>query len=54
VRETRVAERPDGCTLPGAELTLAGDVGAPRERFIGWIYTAPDGSKHHVVNCGVA
>ncbi len=55
-RGTRIDERPDHCTftLPGAGLTLAGEVGAPRERFVGWVYADPDGSKHNTVNCSIS
>src|SRR3954447_16611175 len=55
-RKTTIDEHPDHCTftLPGAELTLAGEVRAPRERFVGWVYADPDGSQHNVVNCSVA
>jgi hypothetical protein len=55
-RATRIDERPDGATftLPGAEMTIKGEVGAPRERFVGWIYADPDGSEHNTVNCSIA
>jgi hypothetical protein len=55
-RATQVDERPDGVryTLPGADLTIEGTAGAPRERFVGWVYADPDGSEHHTVNCSIA
>jgi hypothetical protein len=55
-RATRIDERPDGAmfTLPGAEMTIKGEVGAPRERFVGWVYADPDGSEHNTVNCSIA
>jgi hypothetical protein len=55
-RATRVDEHPDHATftLPGAGLTISGEVRAPRERFVGWIYADPDGSEHNTVNCSIA
>jgi hypothetical protein len=55
-RATRIDERPDGATfrLPGAEMTIEGEVGAPRDRFVGWVYADPDGSEHNTVNCSIA
>jgi hypothetical protein len=55
-RATRIDERPDGATftLPGADMTIEGEVGAPRERFVGWVYADPDGSEHNTVNCSIA
>ena len=56
VRSTSVAERPDGArmTLPGGELTVDVEVGAPREQFVGWVYADPDGPEHNTVNCSIA
>jgi hypothetical protein len=55
-RATRIGERPDHCTftLPGSDVTLVGEAGAARERFVGWVYADPDGSEHHTVNCSIA
>jgi len=55
-RATKVAERHDGAslTLPSTEGPLTVEVGAPRERFVGWRYAHPDGSEHHVANCSIA
>jgi hypothetical protein len=55
-RATRIDERPDGATfeLPGAEMKIEGEVSAPREHFVGWVYADPDGSEHNTVNCSIA
>jgi hypothetical protein len=56
-RATKIDEHPDHCafTLPGVGgLTLTGEVHAPRERFVGWVYADPDGSEHNTVNCSIA
>jgi hypothetical protein len=55
-RRTEVDERPDGATftLPGKEITVQGQVGAPRKDFVGWVYADPDGSEHNTVNCSVS
>ena len=55
-RATKIDEQPDRCafTLPGKDLTLRGEVNAPRQRFVGWVYADPDGSEHNTVNCSIA
>jgi hypothetical protein len=55
-RATRIDEHPDhvSFTLPGSDLTIEGELGAPRERFVGWVYADPDGSEHNTVNCSIA
>jgi hypothetical protein len=55
-RGTKIDETPERCvfTLPGKDMTIRGEVRAPRERFVGWVYADPDGSEHNTVNCSVA
>lgn len=56
VRSTTVREAPDRCafTLTGPDVTVHGDVAAPRKDFVGWVYADPDGSEHNTVNCSIA
>jgi hypothetical protein len=55
-RRTEIDERPDGCrfSIPGAGVTVRGEVGAPKTDFVGWVYSDPDGSEHNTVNCSIA
>jgi hypothetical protein len=55
-RATKIDEHPDHVNfkVPGADLTITGNVGAPRDRFVGWVYADPGGTAHHTVNCSIA
>jgi hypothetical protein len=56
-RGSRFAASPTGARflLRGAGIVVRGDVGAPRERFVGWRYSDPStGSWHPTVNCSIA
>lgn len=55
-RAVAVTETPDSLrfALPGRGVTVSGTVTAQRERFVGWVYTDPSGSEHHVVNSSIA
>ncbi len=56
VRTTEVREAPERCdfVLTGDGVTVQGAAGADRGRFVGWVYSDPDGSEHHTVNCSIA
>jgi hypothetical protein len=55
-RATRVEETPQECrfALAGRDVEVEGRVGAPRERFVCWVYADPDGPEHHTANCSIA
>ena len=55
-RATSVAESPERCefTLTGHRVRVRGEVAAPRERLVAWVYADPGGGEHNTVNCSVA
>jgi hypothetical protein len=55
-RRTEVRESPEHCefVLPGRDLTVQGEVSAPRKDFVGWVYADPGGGEHNTVNCSIA
>ncbi|HEX5145652.1 MAG TPA: hypothetical protein VFV85_01410 [Conexibacter sp.] len=56
VRGVRVAERPERLTLalPGDGLVVHGEVAAPREQVVGWVYADPAGPEHNTAHCAIA
>jgi hypothetical protein len=55
-RPARVDEAPEGCTftIRGADLTVEGEVTAPREQLVAWVYSDPSGGEHHSIHTSVA
>lgn len=52
----RIDARSDGCdfSIGGEGLRVTGRVGAPRERFVAWVYADPGGGEHHALNCSIS
>lgn len=55
-RKTNVDELPERATftLPGKDVTVHGEIGAPHKDVVGWIYSDPDGAQHHTAHSSVA
>lgn len=55
-RAVQVDERPERATLvlPGEDLTVRCEVGAPREDVVGWVYSDPAGPQHNTAHCAIA
>lgn len=56
IRRTKLAAQPTRCTfaVPGDGFVVRGVVGAPAERFVGWVYADPVGDDHHALHCSIA
>jgi hypothetical protein len=56
VRSTRIEAEPTSCrfVLPGEGIRIEGTVGAPAERFVGWLYADPGGGTHNSLNCSIS
>jgi hypothetical protein len=57
VHRTRISAEPTRCrfTAQGdGGATVRGLVGAPAERFVGWVYADPVGEDHHALNASIA
>lgn len=56
-RAVHVDERAEHArfTLPGDGIVVHGEVSAPRELVVGWVYSDPEpGSEHHTAHCAIA
>jgi len=55
-RSTKVEEAPERCrfVLPGKDLVVRGEIAAPRDDVVGWVYSDPAGPQHHTAHCAIA
>lgn len=55
-RPARVEESPERCrfAIGGAGLGLEGEVVAPRDQLIAWVYGDPSGGEHHSIHSSLA
>ena len=55
-RAAQVEERPERCVfaLPGRDISVHGEIAAPRERLVAWVYADPAGGEHNAINCSIA
>lgn len=55
-RAVQVDEQPERAafTLPGDGIVVHGEVSAPREDVVGWVYSDPVGPQHHTAHCAIA
>lgn len=56
VRATKVDARAGRCqfSLPSDEMTALGTIISEPQATVAWIYSDPDGSQHHTLNCSVS
>jgi hypothetical protein len=56
VRATAVEEAIEHCRfdVQGKQILIRGSVGAPTDRFVGWIYAQPNGGERQTINCSIA
>lgn len=57
LRSTSIEAEPTSCrfSVPGkGGVTVRGSVGAPADRFVGWLYSNPGGGEHHALNCSIS
>jgi hypothetical protein len=55
-RGSDVREAPGACEfhLAGRGIAVSGQVKAPLEDTVGWVYADPAGGEHHSLNCSIA
>jgi hypothetical protein len=55
-RGVDIREAPGACAfhLAGRGISVSGDVSAPLEDCVGWVYADPGGGEHHSLNCSIA
>jgi hypothetical protein len=56
VRATEIDDSPTECAfrVPGKEIVVRGRVHAEPRRFVGWVYSDPDGGEHNTLNCSIS
>jgi hypothetical protein len=55
-RATKVSETPEHLTftLPGDGIVVRGEIAAPHDDVVGWVYSDPSGPQHHTAHCAIA
>jgi hypothetical protein len=56
LRPARIEAIAERCRfrIAGEQVVVEGTVAAPRESFVGWIYTQPSGDERQTINCSIA